>query len=132
MNTEANKPVKQKALSALAFQPGIEMIDDGYAFCDRHSLQLLYCNSTFREWFDVNDLHINIAQIFTTLKTDILFKRLTKRGFYTLSIEQKQQKKNLPGLLETTFTPVTEGKQHLLAIRLINTMVEKKHILTVL
>jgi len=113
---------EQATLSALSFQPSVDMIDDAYAFCDRHSLQLVYCNTTFREWFDVHELHINIAQVFPTLKTDILLKRLSKRGFYTLSIEREPQlqSKHLPSLLEITFKPVTDGGQQLIAIHVRN------------
>ena len=119
MASEENRQ-EQATLSALSFQPSVDMIDDGYAFCDRHSLQLLYCNNTFREWFDVHELLISIAQVFPTLKTDILLKRLSKRGFYTLSIEREAKNKRLPSLLEIAFKSVMQEGQQLIAIHARN------------
>jgi len=120
MDTEANSQEKRDALSVIAFQPSIDNIDDGYALCDKQSLQLVYCNQVFRTWFNVHNIPINIAQIFTTLKPDVLLKRLAKRGIYNFSIEPEQKKNWFPKLLEISFKLVNEGDQPLIAIHAHN------------
>lgn len=102
MNLEANldTQAEQRTLSAISFQPGVEAIDDGYALCDKQSLKLVYCNQVFKKWFDVHELHVAIELIIDTLKTDILLKRLAKRGSYTLAIEPEHRQLGLPELME--------------------------------
>ena len=91
MSTTAKSGSQMQPLSAISFEPGIEIIDDGYALCDRQTLTLVYCNPVFRTWFDVHELHVFIDQIIDSLKTDILLKRLAKRGAYTLAIEPEHK-----------------------------------------
>ncbi len=109
-----------QVLSSLTFQPSIDLIDDAYAFCDQQSLELLYCNKAFREWFDVDTLHINIEQVFTSLRTDILLKRLKKRGAYTFSLELEPESNWLPKLLEISFKFVNQDGQQYIAIHAHN------------
>lgn len=111
---------KPETLSTLSFQPSAEHIDDGYALCEKESLQLVFCNPAFRAWFNVDNLHIAIDQIFTSLNTGILLKRLAKRGYYTISFELDQQNKWLPKLLEITFKLIDEHDQQLIAIHAHN------------
>ena len=107
-------------LSAISFQPVVEFIDDGYALCNRESLTLVYCNPVFRTWFDVHELPISINQIIDTLKTDILLKRLAKRGAYTLAIEPEHKQRELPGLLEASFKLINNGDTQYIAVHVRN------------
>lgn len=120
MNTKINSPAKQGVLSALSFQPSVEIIEDGYALCEQQTLKLVYCNKTFKNWFNINELYIGIEQIFLTLKTEILLKRLAKRGTYTLSIEPDQYQQGLPKLCEISFKSFNEGEQLYIAIHVHN------------
>ena len=107
-------------LSALSFQPAVDSIEDGYAFFDQQTLQLLYCNNAFRQWFDVHKLYLNIDQVFPTLRTDILLKRLSKRGSYSFSIELEQQSNWLPKLLDISFKLINKEDQVLVAVHAHN------------
>ena len=76
MNTDSNSQAKLKSLSKISFQPDVDIIDDGYALCDKQSLSLVYCNPVFRKWFNIHELHVAIDQIIDTLRADILLKTL--------------------------------------------------------
>ena len=118
--TEPDFAIEQEALSAISFQPGVEAIDDGYALCDRHLLTLVYCNSTFRKWFDVHELHNSIDQVINNLKSDILLKRLAKRGTYTFAIESEQNNQGIPALVEVSFKPLSKGDAQYIAVHARN------------
>ncbi|MFK5947503.1 MAG: PP2C family protein-serine/threonine phosphatase [Methylococcales bacterium] len=112
--------IKQQILSSLSFLPGVDLIDDAYAICDKQSLQLLYCNKAFREWFEVDSLDINIEHVFSTLRTEILLKRLAKRGAYTFSVELEHKTNWLPKLLDISFKLVNKKEQQFIAIHAHN------------
>lgn len=83
--------------------PSIELIDDAYALCAADTLQIVYCNSAFRDWFKVLELGVQLDEILTTLKPETLFKRIEKRGYYTLSLEPKSNNKKIPSLIAIKF-----------------------------
>lgn len=120
MNTKTNSQAKQGILSALSFQPSVEIIEDGYALCEQQTLKLVYCNKTFIKWFNINELYVGIEKIFLTLKTEILLKRLAKRGTYTLSIEPDPYQQGLPKLCEVLFKPFNKGEQPYISIHVHN------------
>ncbi len=112
--------IKQQILSSLSFQPGVDLIDDAYAICDKQSLQLLYCNKAFREWFEVDSLDTSIEHIFSTLRTEILLKRLAKRGVYSFSVDLEHNTNWLPKLVDIAFKLVNIEEQPFIAIHAHN------------
>jgi len=103
-------------LSSIDFQPSVENIDDGYALCDKDTLSLVYSNSTFTKWFDIDALHIPIADALPSLKTDILLKRLSKRGIYLYVLELDEKKWGFPQRIEVSFKLMGVGDEQYIAM----------------
>lgn len=102
------------SLSSISAIPTVEFIDDAYALCDDVSLKLVYCNPVFKQWFNVQQRGTLLEDIFTTLKTPTLFKRLEKRGYYTISIETAGKNKAIPSLIDIKFQKtVWQGDSYL-------------------
>jgi serine phosphatase RsbU (regulator of sigma subunit) len=83
--------------------PTVELIDSGYALCDIPSLQFVYCNPAFIEWFDIQQEHTHLDLAISTLNKDILFKRIDKRGYHSLLIENDSANKKIPLLIDIKF-----------------------------
>lgn len=114
MNSKANsKPTS-------SFAPSVEIIDDGYALCDKLSLQLVYANRVFMQWFKLDKIPINIQQIFPTFNPDTMLKRLAKRGTYSISIKLEQTQQKIPALLEITFKSIAENEQNYISMHAHN------------
>lgn len=99
--------------SPIASSPSVELIDDGYALCEEDSLTLVFCNAPFQKWLKIVDPGVPLSQVLVDIKPEMLFKRLDKRGYYSLYFET-QAKKDTPGYLEATFTKVHwEGRPYI-------------------
>ncbi len=109
------------SLSALASHPTVEFINDGFALCEEDSLNIVFCNPTFRKWLDVHDLSVPLNHVLETLKTDILFKRLKKRGVYSFSIEPEEERKGFPVLMEVSIKPVKWAEESCISVHVHNT-----------
>lgn len=94
---------KIEGLSTLSAIPTLELIDDAYALCEDETLKLVYCNPVFREWFKIQRAGTLLDEAITALKKDTLFKRIDKRGYYSLSIETDPENKKTPSLIEIRF-----------------------------
>ena len=92
-----------KSLSGLAAIPTVELIDDAYALCEDETLKLAYCNHVFTEWFNIREIGCLLDEVISSLKKDTLFKRIDKRGYYSLSIETDAENKKIPSLIEIKF-----------------------------
>ena len=83
--------------------PTVESIDNGYALCDIRTLKVIYCNPTFIGWFDIQDINVLLHEAISSLNKDTLFKRIDKRGYYSLLIETDPNIKKSPTLIEIKF-----------------------------
>ena len=92
-----------ESLSSISTIPTIELIDDAYALYEEGSLELAYCNPAFREWFNVQQPGSLLDETIVTLKKATLFKRIDKRGYYSISIDTQAANKNKPTLIEIKF-----------------------------
>ena len=90
-------------LFSLSAIPTVELIDDAYALCEDETLKVVYCNAVFIEWFNIQQAGCLLDEAITSLKKDTLFKRIEKRGYYSLSIETDPQNKKTPSLIEIRF-----------------------------
>ena len=61
------------------------------------------CNSVFIAWFDIQQAGSILDEAISSLKKDTLFKRIDKRGYYSLSIETDPENKKTPSLIEIKF-----------------------------
>lgn len=107
-------------LSTISFQPSVELIDDGYALCCQQTLNIVYCNSSFKAWFNVCALPSHICNIIETLKIDILLKRLNKRGVYTLTITPEKPTTKTPNLIDISFKFITENSTQYICVQARN------------
>ena len=112
-STDSNE---YQSLSAIDFQPSIDNIDDGYGLCEKNSLTLVYSNPTFTKWFNISGLHISISDIISDIKTDILLKRLNKRGTYLYVIELEEKKWCFPQRIEFSFKLLSESDKEYVSI----------------
>jgi len=112
-SNDSNAP---QAISAIDFEPNIDNIDDGYTLCDKGSLTVVYSNSTFLKWFDSTKLHSPIVSIIPSLKTDILLKRLDKRGYYLLVLESGEKKWGFPQRVEISFKQLNVGDKEYVSL----------------
>jgi len=94
---------KIEGLSTLSAIPTVELIDDAFALCEDDTLKIAYCNPVFIEWFDIRQAGSLLDEAITSLKKDTLFKRIDKRGYYSLSIETDPENKKTPSLIEIKF-----------------------------
>ena len=94
---------KIEGLSTLSAIPTVELIDDAYALCEDETLKLVYCSPVFIEWFNIQQAGSLLDEAITSLKKDTLFKRIDKRGYYSLSIETVPENKKIPSLIEINF-----------------------------
>ena len=103
-----------KGLCKIPAIPSIDLVDDGYALCTAESLQLVYCNPAFLAWFNVQQLETTLDEIIPALKKSTLFKRIDKRGYYSISIEPDTKNKQIPSLLEVKFQQTEwQGTQYI-------------------
>ncbi|MEO1889149.1 MAG: hypothetical protein ABGX33_04455 [Cycloclasticus sp.] len=115
MNSSTD-PHDRKAISAIDFQPSIDHIDDGYTLCEKDSLTVVYSNSTFLKWFDSTELQMPIANVIASLKTDVLLKRLDKRGCYLLVLESDEKEWGFPQRIEISFKQLNEGNKEYVSL----------------
>ena len=94
---------KIESLSSIEETPTVELIGDAYALYLEETLQLVYCNPVFKEWFNIQQLDSLLDETIVSLKKATLFKRIDKRGYYSLSIEVDAENKNTPPLIEIRF-----------------------------
>jgi class 3 adenylate cyclase len=94
---------KIEGLSTLSAIPTVELIDDAYALCEEDTLKIIYCNAVFIEWFNTQQAGSFLDEAISSLKKDTLFKRIDKRGYYSLSIETDPGNKKTPSLIEIKF-----------------------------
>jgi len=119
MSLSANSDDVQ-SLSAIDFQPSVENIDDGYALCDKDTLALIYSNATFTKWFHIEALRASIADAIPDLKTDVLLKRLNKRGAYLYVLEFDDNKWDSPQRLDISFKPVNVADREYISMHARN------------
>lgn len=106
LSTDSKAP---QVISAIDFKPSVDSIDDGYTLCEKESLTLVYSNATFLKWFDSAELHSPIASVIPSLKTDVLLKRLDKRGCYLLVLESDEKERSFPRRVEISFKQLKVG-----------------------
>ena len=95
--------VKTDGLSSIAVTPTVELINDAYALYEDETLELAYCNPVFLEWFNIQQLGSLLDETIVSLKIETLFKRIDKRGYYSISISTNSANKNIPSLIEIRF-----------------------------
>ena len=86
-STQSSTTENLSSLSALASHPTVEFINDGFALCEDDSLNIVFCNPTFRKWFDVHDLSVPLNHV--TDEMTVMFSDL--RSFTTISEEMTPQ-----------------------------------------
>ena len=96
----------KEGLSNISAIPTVELIDDAYALCEDETLEVVYCNSVFSEWFSIQQLGILLDEAIASLKKATLFKRIDKRGYYSISIETDPENKKIPSLIEIKFQKI--------------------------
>jgi len=119
-STKSSTTDNLTSLSVLDSHPTVEFIHDGFALCEDDSLNIVFCNPTFRKWFDVHDLSIPLNEVLETLKTDLLFKRLKKRGAYSILIEAEEERKGFPVLMEVFFKPLKWAEKLYISVHVHN------------
>lgn len=97
---------KIEGMSSISIIPTVELIEDAYALCDPENLAITYCNPVFIEWFNIQQLGSLLDEAIASLKTTTLFKRIEKRGYYSLSIETNPENKKIPSLIEIKFQKI--------------------------
>lgn len=108
--------------------PPVDILEDGFALFDVNSLDLLYQNPIFQNWFAILPTGtISLEQIFPEIKLDILRKRLEKHGHHTLYLTPYTRGKRTPGYLEFFFKPKSWEGRHCLSIHVkdASTILEK-------
>jgi hypothetical protein len=115
---------KIEGLFTLSAIPTVELIDDAYALCEDETLKVVYCNPVFIVWFNIRQAGSLLDEAITSLKKDTLFKRIDKRGYYSLSIETDPENKKTPSLIEIKFQP-----QLWLPFKLLTLAKLKKHLI---
>jgi len=108
MNSSTGSKASQ-VISVIDFELSVDNIDDGYTLCEKESLTVVYSNAAFLKWFDSTELHSPIASIIPSLKTEILLKRLDKRGYYLLALESEEKKWGIPQRVEISFKQLNVG-----------------------
>ncbi len=104
----------RELLAASPSPPTIDLVDDGYALCEVESLRLVFCNTTFRRWLNVQNLGITLSQIILELNPETLFKRLNKRGHYSLYYAPRANDKETPVYLGASFKRISwEGRLYI-------------------
>ncbi|MBT3813368.1 MAG: adenylate/guanylate cyclase domain-containing protein [Gammaproteobacteria bacterium] len=94
---------KIESLSSILAIPTVELIDDAYALYQEKTLELVYCNPVFIEWFNIQQPGSLLDETIVSLQKETLFKRLDKRGYYNISIDPGSENKNIPALIEIKF-----------------------------
>ena len=94
---------KIDSLSSTLAIPTVELIDDAYALYQEETLELIYCNPVFIEWFNIQQPGSLLNETIVSLKKTTLLKRLDKRGYYSISIDAGSENKNIPALIEIKF-----------------------------
>lgn len=103
-----------EGLCKISVIPSVDLIDDGYALCATESLKLVYCNPAFLAWFNIQQPESTLDEIIPALKKSTLFKRIDKRGYYSISIEPDTKNKQTPSLLEVKFQQTEwQGTQYI-------------------
>jgi class 3 adenylate cyclase len=95
-----HKSIHLRPLSAI---PTVALIDDAFALCEIETLQLVYFNPVFLDWFDIREENCHLDEVMVSLKRETLFKRIEKRGYYKLSLETHPGNKKIPALVEIQF-----------------------------
>ena len=80
--------------------PTVELINIAYALCEEDTLRIVYCNSVFMEWFNIDQTGTHLDEVISSLNKETLFKRIDKRGHYTLSKTTDSVDKKIPPLIE--------------------------------
>lgn len=81
--------------------PPVDILEDGFALFDADSLDLLYQNLTFQNWFAIQLTEkLTLVQAFPDLKSDILHKRLAKRGCHSFYFKPHTLRNGAPIYLE--------------------------------
>ena len=89
--------------SPLFVIPTVELINIAYALCEENTLRIVYCNSVFIEWFKIHQAGIHLDEVISSLNKEMLFKRIDKRGHFTLSKTTDSEDKKIPPLIEIKF-----------------------------
>lgn len=93
-----------KHLSDISIIPTVELINDAYALYEYATLELAYCNPVFIEWFNIQQSPAStLDETIVSLKKATLFKRIEKRGYYSISINTDSTNKKTPSLIEIRF-----------------------------
>lgn len=78
---------KNGSLFNIEAAPTVELIDDAYALYEAATLRLLYCNPAYIAWFNIQQSDSLLDENIPSLKKATLFKRIDKRGYYSISID---------------------------------------------
>ena len=97
---------KTEGFSKISAIPTVALIDDAYALCEDETLKVAYCNSAFINWFSIQHLGSLLDEAITSLNKATLFKRIDKRGYYSISIETDPENKKTPSLIEIKFQKI--------------------------
>ena len=92
-----------KGCPPLFITPTVDLIDNAYALCEDETLKIVYSNPVFIEWFNVHQVGIQLDEVISSLKKETLFKRIDKRGYFSLSITTNSENKKIPILIEIKF-----------------------------
>ncbi|MGH8556167.1 MAG: hypothetical protein ACRESZ_01640 [Methylococcales bacterium] len=90
----------REVLSCLPSLPSFEIVDDGYALFEDGSLNLVFCNATFRHWLDVQELGIRLDKAIVEINPATLLKRLDKRGRHSLYLVPRTAGRAIPNFIE--------------------------------
>ena len=86
--------------------PTVELINDGYALCHPDDLTLLYGNPRFQEWLHVQTMNIPLNDVIETINIQRVLKRINKRGYYTLNLDNEEATIGQPLLLSLSFSKI--------------------------
>ncbi|MGH6636102.1 MAG: PP2C family protein-serine/threonine phosphatase [Gammaproteobacteria bacterium] len=118
--------MEREISSPLTASPTVELIDDGYALCEEDSLGLVFCNAPFQKWLKVADPGVPLSQVLVDIKPETLFKRLDKRGYYSLYFETQAKARDIPNYLEASFKKVNWKGRPYIAVHLRDASVIKE------
>jgi len=103
-------------ISSITAPPSVDLIGDAYALYEDEALKLAYCNSVFIEWFNIQHPGSLLDETMTSLNKATLFKRIEKRGYYSISIDTGCTDKKIPSLIEIRFQKTQwQGTQYISA-----------------
>lgn len=122
---------KNGSLFNIEAAPTVELIDDAYALYEAATLRLVYCNPAYIAWFNIQQSDSLLDENIPSLKKATLFKRIDKRGYYSISIDTGSRDKNNPSLIEIKFQKTDwQGSSYISAYARDMSKLKEKEMLT--